>query len=142
MADDEIQELNFGDLEGLTQAEVGNRFGLFSLDHEPFHRHGNTGESWAEFTFRTCRALDRMTRAYAGQTIVLVTHGGVIDSSFIYFQGLTPLKQLPIVLDAHNTSITHWQQAHFPGYRRAEPQWCLHVYNDYAHLANAQRPSS
>src|SRR6266568_969285 len=80
--------------------------------------------------------------AYAGKTIVLVTHGGVIDSLFIYFQGLTLLKQLPIALDAQNTSITHWQQAHFPGYRRVEPQWCLHSYNDHAHLNNAQMPSS
>ncbi len=57
IADDEIQELDFGDLEGLTEAEVEARFGFFSLDHEPFHRHGSTGESGGEFTFRSCRAL-------------------------------------------------------------------------------------
>jgi len=84
--------------------------------------------------------LDRITREYAGKTIVIVTHGRFIDGSFIYFLGLNMLKQLPIVLDAQNTSITHWHQAHFPGYGRDDPQWCLHTYNDHAHLNSLKIP--
>lgn len=132
--DDEIQELNIGDLEGMTIAEVEERFGRFSLDDEPFRCLGSTGESWGEFTFRACRALDRITREYAGKTIVLVTHGRFADSVFIRFLGLNAFRQLPIVLDNKNTSITHWHLAHFPGYGRDEPQWCLRAYNDHMHL--------
>lgn len=95
--------------------------------------YGNSDKSWSEFTFRSCRVLDRITREYSGKTIVLVTHGRLIGSSLISFLGLNMLKQLPIVLDTQNTSITHWHLAHFPGYGRDYPQWCLHSYNDYAH---------
>lgn len=139
--DDEVQELNIGDLEGLTIPEIEERFGLFSLDHEPFHRLGSTGESWAEFTFRICRALDRLIQNYAGKSIVIVTHGRVIDASFIYFFGLNTHRQLPIVLNAQNTSITHWHQAQFSGYGRDDPQWCLSAYNDHIHLDSSQMPS-
>ncbi len=132
--DDEVQELDIGDLEGLTGAEIEERFGFFSLDHEPFRRLGSTGESWAEFTIRACCALDRITHKHAGKTIVIVTHGRFIDGSFIYFLGLNTLRQLPIVLNTQNTSITHWYQAHFPGYGRDDPQWCLNAYNDHTHL--------
>ncbi len=132
--DDEVQELNIGDLEGLTGAEIEDRFGFFSPDHEPFRSLGSTGESWAEFIFRTCRALNRVAYEYAGKTIVIVTHGRFIDGSFIYFLGLNTLRQLPIVLNTQNTSITHWYQAHFPGYGRDDPQWCLNAYNDHTHL--------
>jgi len=132
--DEEIQELNVGNSEGLTIVEIEERFGgMFSLEDEPFRRMGSTGESWGEFTFRSCRALDRITREHAGKTIVLVTHGQFIISSFLRFLGLNTLKQLPIVLDLQNTSITHWHLAHFPGYGRDYAQWCLHSYNDYAH---------
>jgi len=132
--DEEIQELNVGDCEGLNAEEIAERFGTpVSFDDEPFRRLGSTGESWSEFTFRSCRALDRITREYADKTIVLVTHGRLIGSSFISFLGLNTLKQLPIVLDNKNTSITHWQLAHFPGYGRDYAQWCLHSYHDYAH---------
>jgi hypothetical protein len=63
------------------------------------------------------------------------THGRFIDGSFIYFLGLNTLKQLPIVLNIKNTSITHWYQAQFQGYGRDDPQWCLNAYNDHTHLS-------
>lgn len=135
LLDEELQELNIGDCEGLTDAEIEERFGPpVSFDEEPFRRLGSTGESWSEFAFRTCRALDRIIREHAGKTIVLVTHGRVIGNSFIRFLGLNTFQQLPIVLDVRNTSITHWHLDHFPGYGRDYPQWCLHSLNDCAHL--------
>lgn len=132
--DDEVQELNLGDVEGLTVAEVEERFGVFSHDREPFRRLGSTGESWGQFTFRACHALDRLAQCHVGKTIIVVTHGRVIECSFLYFLGMNAFKQLPIVLDIKNTSITHWHLDHFPGYGHDGPQWCLHTYNDYAHL--------
>ena len=44
---DKVQELNIGDLEGLTVAEIEERFGLFSLDHEPFRRLSSLGSDYA-----------------------------------------------------------------------------------------------
>ncbi len=138
IVDNEVQELNLGDGEGLTFEEFGEKYGAFGLDQEPFRRIASNGDSWAGFTLRACGALDRLIRAYDSKTIVIVCHGRVIDASFIYFMGLNTFKQLPIVLDHHDTSITHWYRGYFDGYRWQESPWCLKRYNDYDHLLDSR----
>ncbi|GHO57474.1 histidine phosphatase family protein [Ktedonobacter robiniae] len=66
----------------------------------------HSGESLTGFHLRTCRALDRILREYAGQSIVVVCHGGTVNVSFIYFLGLSLLKYPPI-LEAMLTVTTH-----------------------------------
>ncbi len=138
IVDDEVQELNLGDGEGLIFEELWEKYGDFGLDQEPFRRVATNGDSWAEFTLRACGALDRLIRAYDGKTIVIVCHGRVIDASFIYFLGLSTIKQLPIVLDPYYTSITHWYRGYFDGYGWQESHWCLKRYNDYDHLLDSR----
>jgi 2,3-bisphosphoglycerate-dependent phosphoglycerate mutase len=138
IVDDEVQELNLGDGEGLIFEELWEKYGGFGLDHEPFRRVATNSESWAEFTLRACGALDRLIRAYDGKTIVIVCHGRMIDASFVYFLGLSTFKQLPIVLDHHYTSITHWYRGYFDGYAWQESRWCLKRYNDHDHLLDSR----
>lgn len=138
IVDDEVQELNLGDGEGLIFEELWEKYGDYGLDQEPFRRVATNGESWAEFTLRACGALDRLIRAYEGKTMVIVCHGRVIDASFLYFLGLNTFKQLPIVLDHHYTSITHWYRGYFDGYAWQESYWCLKRYNDYDHLLDSR----
>lgn len=52
----------------------------------------------------------------AGQTSIAHSHQEPLRAS----EG--PLKQLPIVLNTENASITHWHLAHFPSYGRDYPQ--------------------
>ncbi|HEX2905550.1 MAG TPA: histidine phosphatase family protein, partial [Phototrophicaceae bacterium] len=91
----------------------------------------STGESWSEFMFRACTALNRITQKYAGKTVVLVAHGGIIEASFLFFSGLNILAPTPIFIDPAYTSITHWQKAR----GLTQDRWRLERYNDALHLA-------
>lgn len=134
LIDEDLQEINLAEAEGLTNEQISERFGLFRLEQEPFRRIAHSGESLTGFHMRTCQALDRILHEYAGQSIVVVCHGGTINASFIYFMSLTLLKYPPIILPTHNTAITHWYRSPFEGYGRSEPQWFLERFNDFHHL--------
>lgn len=134
LVDEDVQEINLAEAEGLTDEQISEQFGLFHLEQEPFRRIAQNGESLTGFHLRTCRALDRILRTYAGCSIVIVCHGGTINASFIYFLGLTLLKYPPIILPTRNTAITHWYHAPYEGYGRSEPQWFLERFNDAHHL--------
>ncbi|MDQ2715702.1 MAG: histidine phosphatase family protein [Chloroflexota bacterium] len=103
--EDEVQEFNLGECEGLTDEEIGERWGLFHIDKEPFRRVAPSGDSWTEFVMRGCRALDRISREYTGKTIVIVCHGRMIEASFTYCFQLDIWSQRPIMVE--NASITH-----------------------------------
>ncbi|MBX0326687.1 histidine phosphatase family protein [Oscillochloris sp. ZM17-4] len=128
--DDEVQELNIGEADGMSNADAWARYGRPDFDAEPLRPIAPGGESWGSFTLRVGRALTRITQEHAGKTIVVVCHGGVIDSSFIHFFQM-PSMVLPAT-DFHtrNTSITHWERVD----RRGGKLWRLNAYNDIEHL--------
>jgi 2,3-bisphosphoglycerate-dependent phosphoglycerate mutase len=80
-------------------------------------------------------ALARITHDHAGQTIVLVCHGGVIEAAFLYFLGLDAAAGAWTGLFPQNTSITHWAQR---GAGVGGP-WQLQRYNDHLHLRDDVR---
>ncbi|HET9921085.1 MAG TPA: histidine phosphatase family protein [Ktedonobacteraceae bacterium] len=137
LIDDGVQEFCLGETEGLTEAEIQSQFGLVKLYDEPFRPVSPNGDSLAQFVTRTCEAIDRLTRQYEGQTMVIVCHGGVIIAMFAYFMGLNMLQPLPIVFDFGNTSITHWFHGHSDGWAGPAMRWHLKRYNDYAHLQDS-----
>jgi probable phosphoglycerate mutase len=132
VVDAEVQELNLGECEGLTFEEIVERYGHTDWDQEPFRQLAPNADSWIEFVTRACRGIDRITRQYDGQTIVIVCHGGIIEASFFYFFRLGIWRQLPVIV--HNTSITHWHKSMFYINGRAETQWGLVQLNDHTHL--------
>ena len=74
----ELREVNYGDVEGLTFDEIGNRYPElaeaiinFSLE---LKFHG--GESFEEFVARKSKFLDRLNKHAAEQTILIVSHSG------------------------------------------------------------------
>ncbi len=71
-------------------------------------------------------ALNRIEQEYDGKTIVIVTHGGVIQAAFGYFFGISPVTIPGVAVE--NTSITHWVRPEKP------PRWTLKRYNDTRHL--------
>jgi probable phosphoglycerate mutase len=128
--DDDVQELRPGESDGLTIAEARKRFGFPELRKEPYTQVAPSGENWGQFVLRVGTALNRITREHAGKTIVVVTHGGFIDSSFLVFLQMHTLVPPPVDFYTHNTSITHWQQVrHDEGAR-----WRLVRYNDDTHI--------
>jgi probable phosphoglycerate mutase len=128
--DDEVQELNVGDADGMTTAEAWEQFGTPDFDAAPLRPLAPGGESWGSFTLRVARAFARITAEHIGKTIVIVCHGGVIDTSFIYFFRMPSLVVPPTDFHTMNTSITHWEQIE----RRNRLLWRLNKYNDIEHL--------
>ncbi|MCZ2497511.1 histidine phosphatase family protein [Xylophilus sp. Kf1] len=79
-----LREQCFGVAEGLTSAEIRQqrpddwaRWTSFQAD-QSFDR----GESTRQFHTRTLAALRALAAAHAGRTLLIVTHGGVLDMVF------------------------------------------------------------
>ncbi len=137
LLDDEVQELRSGDAgDGLTIDEYKERFGWTSFDDEPLRPVDPEGERWGAFVLRVAAALTRITKQYAGKTIVVVCHGGVIDASFLHFFGMNGLAFPQAGFATQNTSLTHWEYTRY----HAKMRWRLVAYNDAAHLKELNRP--
>ncbi|MBV9788608.1 MAG: histidine phosphatase family protein [Chloroflexi bacterium] len=95
---------------------------------KPFYRWIEGYENWIEFSARAQIALNRIVQAHAGKTIVILTHGGVIQASFEYFFGYGLATMQRASLTMKNTSITHWLQP------EGSSKWVLERFNDYHHL--------
>ncbi|RAQ96453.1 histidine phosphatase family protein [Thermogemmatispora tikiterensis] len=130
--DDEVQEMREGQAAGLSEEEFVARFGSPNFEQNLFQPVAPEGESWPEFMLRVGRALQRITHEYAGKTIVVVCHGGVIDGSFIYFFGLSSFSIPSVLFRTENTSITHWYYG--TSFSRKHACWHLLSYNDTYHL--------
>jgi len=80
---DDLKELNFGDLEELTEAEVSARHpGIWAasqvVDDHSFTWPG--GETRSRFYARVRRAFREIVAAHPSQTVAIVSHGGVLGS--------------------------------------------------------------
>ncbi|MCH8180477.1 MAG: histidine phosphatase family protein [Proteobacteria bacterium] len=79
--DASLRERHFGELEGLTHAEISSRWPDQSQrwrSRDPaYGPHG--GETLQGFYDRCLAALRRLAQQHLGQTVVLVAHGGVLD---------------------------------------------------------------
>ena len=116
-----------GEADGLTWAEYEARYQRRGLPgDDPEFPTSPGGESWIGFLDRAAAALTSVAVNFPGQLVVVVSHGGVIDSSMIRFLGLAEHGNV-VRLHPGNTSITEW---HHTGSR-----WRLVRYNDAAHLA-------
>jgi 2,3-bisphosphoglycerate-dependent phosphoglycerate mutase len=122
----ELGEREPGIADGLSWAEVARRFGRETTPgDQPERPIAPGGESWAGFVDRACAALVSLATAHAGESVLVVTHGGVIDASLIGFLGLAE-HGAAVRLHPENASITEW--------RHTGRRWRLVRYNDAAHL--------
>lgn len=132
--DDGIRELDPGVADGLSVAEWRDRFPGFGpgpLAANPFHEFAPEGESWAQFLARSGAALSALVRRHPDQTVVAVTHGGVIESSVMlaFSLGATAFQ---VGFDLDNTGITRWR---YDAADESRPSWTLVSLNDAGHLA-------
>ncbi|MBB5321054.1 histidine phosphatase family protein [Marinobacter oulmenensis] len=76
----ELQEIRFGEWEGLTSEQVHDRYGehLSRFWQDPVHFTPPGGEPMAQFHERVARAFRRWQEQLAGQRVLVVCHGGVI----------------------------------------------------------------
>ena len=154
LMDDGVEEIRPGSVRGVPGPERARRWGPRpDWLADPRAPWAPGAENPAAFTDRVCAALARLTREHAGRTMVVFCHGGVIRSSFAFFQGLDALaciwpgpglvpypEHAGLIgrpwLASHapaNTSITHWHLE--PQHRLSKrPSWILHTFNDAFHL--------
>lgn len=76
-----LRERHFGRCEGMTLEEIALRYpddAQAIASHDPDYALPG-GESRRQHQVRILDCVDRMARDNAGQTIIVVTHGGVLD---------------------------------------------------------------
>jgi probable phosphoglycerate mutase len=114
------------DIDGMTFDTYVERFGTPEWHGDPHAEVFPGGETTAEFHLRVGAAVSRLIDRYAGRTIVVVCHGGVVDA--VMRQVLRAPATGSFVLQTRNTSITETA-------RVDSATWRLVRYNDSAHLA-------
>jgi 2,3-bisphosphoglycerate-dependent phosphoglycerate mutase len=126
--DEEFEEIRPGVADGLTYAQAREKYAVPNRNpvHEPL---SPGGESWAQFFARVGTAFTRVLRQHEGESVVIVAHGGIIESSFYHFLHMPPLTVRETAFWNHHTSITQWRQG--AGY---DDRWYLVRFNDVEHL--------
>ena len=102
-----LREINMGDWEGRTHAEVAE------TEAESFHSFWNTphlyntetGESFLEVQHRAMEAINKIKTAHKSGNILLVTHTVVIKCLLAYYKNL-PIEKLWEPPYIHDTSLT------------------------------------
>ncbi|RON06616.1 histidine phosphatase family protein [Pseudomonas brassicacearum] len=93
--DKNLQELHFGVWEGQSAAALmetdAEALGLFWADPYGFTPPG--GEPVIAFSERVLAAVERLNQAYAGERVLLISHGGVMRLLLAQARGL-PREQL------------------------------------------------
>ncbi len=86
------------------------------------------GESAMHFRVRVASFIEELLEQRAGQTIIAVCHGGVMDAIFDYCFGIGPWRRCEVI--TNNTGITHFEYIAVPG----RESWRLHEHNSIEHL--------
>jgi 2,3-bisphosphoglycerate-dependent phosphoglycerate mutase len=127
--DDDLQELRYG-VDDMTYADFNAHYGAFNVRDAPNRQKSPRGESWQQFTARATHAVERIRQTYAGQRVVLVTHGGVIRALLFLVLRLDLSRADWGRSQLDYTSITQWHHEQ----TETGARWSLLRWNDAAHL--------
>lgn len=122
----DLCEMHPGQAEGLTTDEMRGRFG-------PTYAEVPGGEYFSDWLPGATARLHRIARDHHGQTIVLVTHNGVMKASFAAF-GRMPEEEANLIQTA-NTGVTEWVCSTLLNNPRQD-RWSLQRHNDTTHLCS------
>lgn len=108
----DLQELHFGAWEGQSAAALmdtdAEALGLFWAD--PYSFTPPQGEAVKDFSTRVLAAVGRLQSAYAGERVLLISHGGVMRLLLAQARGL-PREQLLNVEVGHGSLFSLCVQA-------------------------------
>jgi probable phosphoglycerate mutase len=126
-----LRERRYGKFEGLTYAEAKSRYPEgYQRFHErdPSYAFGEEGESLEDFAARIRAALETLAERHAGEQILVVTHGGVLDIA----HRLTSGKSISCArdFDIPNAAL-NWIEYTGEG-------WRLLAWAEQAHLTDAR----
>ncbi|MER6214059.1 bifunctional RNase H/acid phosphatase [Streptomyces sp. NPDC001674] len=122
-----LRETDFGAWEGLTFAEVRERFpdDLQAWLDSPKAAPTGGGESFAAVTRRVSATRDRLLAAYAGRTVLLVTHVTPVKTLVRLALGAPPESLFKMELSAASLSAVAYY---------ADGNASLRLLNDTSHL--------
>ncbi|MFF0202733.1 bifunctional RNase H/acid phosphatase [Streptomyces sp. NPDC005017] len=125
--DDGLRETGFGAWEGLTFGEVREKYpeDLNAWLADPEARPTGDGESFAETAVRIAAARDRLIAAYAGRTVLLVTHVTPIKTLVRLALGAPPESLFRMELSAASLSAIAYY---------ADGNASVRLFNDTSHL--------
>ncbi len=125
--DDGLRETDFGAWEGLTFGEVRERYpdDLTTWLADPEARPTGDGESFAETAIRIAATRDKLVAAYAGRTVLLVTHVTPIKTFVRLALGAPPESLFRMELSAASLSAVAYY---------ADGNASVRLFNDTSHL--------
>lgn len=129
VAEPRLREMSFGDWEGLTYSEIRRRFPteLSRWEADLEHTPPPNGEAFQTFAARVEGAYAHILEAHPSQTVVLVAHGGPLQTLIAQAVGLSPDCFWKLHLS--NASLSEV---------RIYPEGAiLNLLNDCSHLASA-----
>ena len=123
----DLQELNFGDWEGLTFKEIQQNYSDLSKTwwSNPLETRIPGGETLDEMAKRSNQAIKDIILKHSDQTVAVVAHGGTIRSIVGTVLGIDLNQYWKLRQDNASLSIVH-----FYGWDKG----ILELYNDCSHL--------
>ncbi|MFD5013892.1 bifunctional RNase H/acid phosphatase [Streptomyces chartreusis] len=125
--DDGLRETDFGAWEGLTFGEVRERYAddLNAWLADPEARPTGDGESFAATATRIAATRDKLVAAYAGRTVLLVSHVTPIKTFVCLALGAPPESLFRMELSAASLSAVAYY---------ADGNASVRLFNDTSHL--------
>ncbi|KMS79255.1 hypothetical protein ACZ91_62820 [Streptomyces regensis] len=125
--EDGLRETDFGAWEGLTFGEVRERYpdDLDAWLADPEAHPTGGGESFTETATRIAATRDKLTAAYAGRTVLLVTHVTPIKTFVRLALGAPPKSLFRMELSAASLSAVAYY---------ADGNASVRLFNDTSHL--------
>lgn len=90
------------------------------------------GEALADLQRRGAQAFDLMAQTHAGRSVVVVTHGGLIEMVFFHLLGIPIERNLISFVHCDHTGLFHWRWLEMQDFNISG--WDLLTSNDTHHL--------
>lgn len=125
----EIREISFGHMEGMTDKEICEKYKDFKIAQAKMEEDlpypgGECGQDVVNRAFPLLKEIGETEF----QTVAVVTHGGVIRALTAWILGMDMARWRQLGKDLENCSITELR------YDRERKVFTLERFNDYAHL--------
>lgn len=127
-----LREIHMGDFQGYTYSQIAEKF---PDEWQGYQGEGQytypipNGESHAQKSIRAVETLNRLTAQHVGETIVMVSHAGILRAVFEYVLQLPP----------NNRDRFQRNNATFNLLSKVGEHWSLVVWGDQTHLSEVLR---
>jgi 2,3-bisphosphoglycerate-dependent phosphoglycerate mutase len=131
--EDDLQEWRIGEGgDQLSIADLERHWLRTEAGHALFERvPGTTSETYAEFGIRVGAMVERLVTEHRGRTVMVFTHGGVVDLTMTGLARQSWVVPPSTVYQTRHTAITEWIAEDDGAGARV---WVLGRYNDDAHV--------